>query len=188
MKNRLVSVVAFVTLLAAFSPASLADQREDAGFYIGGGIGFVSIDEENFDDDKNIPQGFVGWQITPIFGLEAGYADFGTFGDSAASADTDGASLAATLRLPVSERFAIYGKAGQFWWDTKFDIENISESFDDKELFYGVGLSYELTNNIDLRLSYDRMDIDVSRRSVGPFIVNFKGEWNILSAGLKLEF
>lgn len=188
MKNNFERVVILVFLIATFSPALLADQRDDSGFYIGGGIGFISIDEGDFDDDNDIPQGFVGWQITPNFGVEAGYADLGSFSDSSASVETDGISLAATLRLPITERFALFGKAGQFWWEADFDVENLSDNFDDTELFYGVGLSFEVTDNIDFRLSYDRLDIDVGRRSIGPYIVNFKGELNILSAGLKLEF
>ena len=188
MKTNFARLVILVFFLATFSPALLADQRNDSGFYIGGGIGFVSIDEGDFDDDNDIPQGFIGWQITPNFGVEASYADFGSYGNSFASVETDGISLSATLRLPISERFALFGKAGQFWWEADFDADNLSDKFDDTELFYGVGLSFEVTDSIDFRLSYDRLNIDVGRRSFGPFVVNFESKLNILSAGLKLEF
>jgi len=188
MKDALARIVIPVVAMAVFSPALLADQRQDSGLYLGGGIGFVSINDSDFDDDNNVPHGFVGWQITPNFGIEASYADFGDYGSDFAKIDTDGVSLAATLRLPITERFAIFGKAGQFWWEADFDAGNFSDNFDDNELFYGVGLSFEVTDNLDFRLAYDRLDIDLGSSSIGSFFGDFSGEVDILSAAIKLEF
>lgn len=188
MKTNLARIIISVAALAMFSPGVRSDQRLDSGLYLGGGIGFVSINDSDFDDDNNVPHGFVGWQITPNFGIEAAYADFGDYGNSFASVDTDGVSLAATLRLPITERLAIFGKAGQFWWEADFDVGNFKENFDDTELFYGVGLSIEISDNLDFRLAYDRLNIDLGRSSIGPLVGDFSGELDILSAALKLEF
>lgn len=183
------SIVSTVSFIAIFPTQAIADQREDSGFYLGGGVGVVSIDGGDFDGDNTVPQVFVGWQLNPYLGIEASYLDFGDYSDASSSFDATGFSLAGTLRFPLTERFAIYGKAGQMKWESEFaDSNDFRANFDDNEMFYGVGLSFEATNYLDIRVSYDRFEFSLSRIPLGLINRDFSSDVDIVTVGLNLEF
>jgi len=174
-----------------FAVNTHADQREYTGFYAGAGYGFVSVDGSDFDDDDTAPQVYAGIQFTPYLGVEAGYMDFGKARGDVLRMEADGYSLALTGRLPVTERVALYAKAGQFWWDSDVRVRNtgFGESFSGRDLTYGVGLSFAITPVLDFRLSYDRLDLDLDRDEIGPLAHgNFESDVDVLAAGLTFKF
>lgn len=186
--NRL-SLVAGTAVLAVASSATLADQREDSGLYIGGAYGAYSVDDSDFNDDDTAPQIFAGVQFNPYVGVEAAYLDFGSSGNELLESETEGYSLALTGRLPLTQSVAVYGKIGQFWWDSELRSTGFQEAFDGQEPTWGGGLSFQVAPNLDFRLAYDRLDVDLEREEIGP-IANgdFDSKVDLLSAGLKLEF
>lgn len=178
-------------LALALASGAHADQREYTGFYAGAAYGAVSVDGSAFDDDDTAPQIYAGVQFTPYLGVEAGYMDFGKARGDILQMEADGYSLALTGRLPVSERVALYAKVGQFWWDSDVRIRNtgLGESFSGRELTYGAGVSFALTPVLDLRISYDRLDVDLDRDEIGPLAHgNFKSDVDVLAAGLTFKF
>lgn len=174
-----------------FAATTQADQREYTGFYVGAAYGLVSVDGSEFDDDDDAPQIYAGFQVTPYFGIEGSYMDFGKARGDVLQMETDGYSLALTGRIPVNERFALYAKVGQFWWDSDVSVRNtgLGESFSGDELTYGVGLSFAITPALDLRLSYDRLDVDLDRDEIGPVArANFESDVDVAALGLTFKF
>lgn len=174
-----------------FAATTQADQREYTGFYVGAAYGLVSVDGSEFDDDDDAPQIYAGFQFTPYIGLEGSYMDFGKARGDVLQMETDGYSLALTGRVPVSERVALYAKVGQFWWDSDVRVRNtgIGESFSGNELTYGVGVSFAITPVLDLRLSYDRLDVDLDRDEIGPVARgNFESDVDVAALGLTFKF
>ncbi len=186
--NRLI-LVAGTTALVFSSSAALADQRDDRGLYLGGAYGVFSVDDSDFNDDDTAPQAFAGLQFNPYVGVEAAYLDFGTSGGDLLESETEGYSLALTARLPLTESMAVYGKMGQFWWDSELRSGSFRDSFDGDELTWGGGLSFQIAPSLDFRLAYDRLDVDLQRDEIGPVgSGDFASTVDLVSAGLKLEF
>ncbi len=184
------------TLLLLFlSGYSAADQRTDSGFYISGGIGAAQIEPGSFLDDETntIPRVAFGWQLNPYLGAELGYFDFGEMsgliGDT--PPDASGISLAVRGQLPVSSKLALFAKAGQIWWGSDFTITtcrfiecSVREiNFDDRDAMLGVGLSYELTDRLEIELEYDYFDFKFARD-----FRQFNNETSVTSLVLTFEF
>jgi hypothetical protein len=180
----------FITaaVLGGASSIALAELNEP-GFYVGGAVGSVSIDESDFDDNSDVNQLYAGVRFNPVLGLEVSRMDFGDYGGDAVSADTDGYGLALTGHLPFNDRFALYGKVGQFWWDTDTEVLGFRQSFDGEEPFVGVGALLSLSEHLNLDISYQRMDVDLEEDEIGPIgDLDLDSEVNIASVGLRLGF
>ncbi|OFE12584.1 hypothetical protein PHACT_05075 [Pseudohongiella acticola] len=188
MKRTTIQTLCIIAGLTAgsYSTSLLANET---GPYVGGALGLVSVDDSEFDDDNNAAQLFAGWQLNPYFGIEGGYTDFGEAGGDLAESEIDGYSLAATGRLPLTDSFALIAKAGRFWWDSDVRVGPFSESFSGSELTYGVGAQFSITESLDLRVAYDRLDVDLGEDEIGPIAGgDFDSKVDVLSAGLKFTF
>lgn len=171
---------------AGYSSSLLADP---VGPYVGASYGVVSVNDSDFDDDNTAPSIIAGWQLTPYFGIEGGYTDFGRSGGDLARADIDGYSLAATGRLPLTDSFALFAKVGQFWWDTDVRVGGFRDSYSGNELTYGAGVLFNVTESLEFRVAYDRLDVDLDRDEIGPIASgDFDATVDVLSAGLVFRF
>ncbi|MCB1666401.1 MAG: porin family protein [Pseudomonadales bacterium] len=189
----------FSCLLILSLPAFVqADQRTDSGLYISGGVGLSAIDSNlSLDKDNGIaPRVSVGWQWTPNFGIEGSYHAFDEAKDprgTLAKFDTNGASLAGTVRLPVSERLALFARLGNLWWNIDLSDTNCSRgpagctttkyTLDDSSLFAGFGLGFEINRLLELELSYDNFQFDMS----GPLLNVFDHDTSVIGVTLKLK-
>ena len=71
-------------------------------------------------------------------------------------------------------------KGGQFWWDA--DVKGPLGYSDEREgtaMFYGVGTSIAVLDNLNLRLEYERADFDEDR---------VEADVDFASAGLSVMF
>ncbi len=180
-----------VLLATSFNLASqaTADQFNDNGLYFGGAYGIARVDGGDFDDDNSVPQLIAGWQILPFLGIEGAYYDFGEYSGDFVDADAEGYSVALAGRLPLTSSLALFAKVGPLWWETDVDVGPFSDSFDGEELLFAAGVSMEVTENLDLRLSYDRVDWDLDADDFGDVSANeFDADFDMISLGLKLEF
>jgi len=83
----------------------------------------------------------------------------------------------------------LIAKAGRFWWDSDVRVGPFSESFSGSELTYGVGAQFSITESLDLRVAYDRLDVDLGEDEIGPIAGgDFDSKVDVLSAGLKFTF
>lgn len=135
--------------------------------YLGGGIGLARIDDQDFlNDDDSVQDERRAWKVFGgidagrVLAIELGYVDFGELQDAQTSLEASGWTLAGIIALPITENFSPYGKAGQFYWDADFTVGGIGESISDDDFFYGFGGRFALNDWSDIRLEYERFDLD----------------------------
>ncbi|SCA57323.1 exported hypothetical protein [Candidatus Terasakiella magnetica] len=161
-----------------FEEVAPLGQGSDSGFYVGGGLGVADIDgricdqttsgcedasaENEAQDTEMAYQGFLGYQYNSYLAFEAGYRDLGQFNIyNDAPFDTIdltmwNADVVGTL--PVTERFALLGKAGAVKYKmTRTDGDGGFQRYTKNGYSYslGLGASYQVNNNISLRTNYD---------------------------------
>ena len=153
--------------LALLSISGVANAGNKSGPYIGGSLGWAVIDVSSgindFDDDDLGFKVFGGYNfgIIPLLDLavEGSYANFGKASSpQVANQDVDVTGwdlfgLAALNLGPVG----VFGKVGQIWWNTDFNIAQIDDSGND--MAYGLGLRFQI-GSIAIRGEYEYFDLD----------------------------
>jgi len=169
------------------SPAALAQSpgvklNMDSGFYLGAGIGrseardFCSIG--GACDPRDLTGNlFAGYRFNRHFALEGGYIDFGEATTSGfvggvttrVTAETTAFELVAVGRVPLTDNFSLYGKAGFFRYDSEGvatgGLVNTS-SGKGTELTFGFGAEYAFTPALAARVEWQRY-LDVGSEVVG---------------------
>lgn len=118
----------------------------------------------NCSSDDDAVRLSLGYQFTPMIGVEAGYSSFGTVFDSnnnsvAANQEANAWTLSVLGTVPVGERFGIYGRAGaaRFDNDTTGTVQGVPVSSDNRtKPYFGAGVKFGLTDNFALRAEYQR--------------------------------
>lgn len=168
------STAVLMSTIAAPTFAADYDQSEP-DIFVGGSLVYsklenLSLGDENieelgdadeFNDDKASWKAFAGVWANDWVGVETQYLDLGEFKEGSFSVDPSGFTAAVLLGLPAGDHSRVYVKGGQFWWDA--DVKG-PLGYNDKRsgstLFYGVGASFELLPNLNLRAEYERADFD----------------------------
>jgi OOP family OmpA-OmpF porin len=141
-----------------------------AGFYVGASV--TSTDSnlqaagENFGSDETGWKAYLGWDFLSFLGAEAGYRDLGSFSDSSTEGqvayDVKALDVAARAFLPIGRLFNLYGKAGfaNIAWDGRIDLGDEIENFDEDnwELFYGLGVEFNLGDRFAVRAEWEKFD------------------------------
>lgn len=158
--------------LIAGATAMTAAQAQVSSPYIG--LGVASADHDfkigaagTSDSDGYKASGkiFGGFDVTPMFGVEAGYTDIRkadhtyTIGGVPGRATTEGSRsyLAAKATFPVNDAFSVYGKLGAGYSKTKLRATTLpSDSDSDTEVYAGLGGQYKLSDQVALTLEYER--------------------------------
>lgn len=132
-------------------------QVAGSGLYIGGNVGQSKWKGGDFDvTDKNKVGGkaFVGYDFTPNVALELGYVNFGDFG----GLDADGGFVDGVLKVPFTPQWVGFARAGLFQGRVN---AGGGDSRDGTSWKGGLGLQYNLTQNVGLRAEYERYKFDV---------------------------
>jgi opacity protein-like surface antigen len=154
-----------VTFLLSLLASGVAN-AQTSGFYIGASFLDAETDWLSETDDDSGFEARLGFAFDDNFSMEASYVDLGTVtlpavSDAGGKADTDGYTASALWSLPISS-FNLIGKIGYLWAETDGHIGTISGpvkvSSDEDELFVGAGISYEFSDNFEIRLEYNRSD------------------------------
>lgn len=139
------------------------DRAFEPGFYVGGGIGYYRVEEQDFfgpDDDLDDEQVsfkvYGGGDFMSWLSAEIGYVNFGEVGDGTSSLEADGFTVAALASVPVGN-FAPYVKVGHMWWDAD---AGTGGSDDGNDWFGGLGVRFALTEVLDMRAEYERYQFD----------------------------
>ncbi len=164
MNNKLTCLATAVAL----SGTPLAVMAATPEAYVGGNLGYYRFEQEDFpgssdefEDDRGSWKAYAGVRPNDVIGFEAGYVDFGEVNHQGARFDSDGLQLAMTAGIPFTPNFSIYGKLGQLFWDRETRSSAFTgNSRDGDDTFYGVGSRIGLASNLDLRLEYERYEID----------------------------
>ena len=170
IKTLSLSALALATL--GFNSAAQADvtDMDSPRIYTGIGYGQYSFqfeDSENdtdFDDDAQMLKGYIGTQFNEYLSLELAYQNFDEVSDIDSKAEIDGVSLAARFAAPITEDFSVYAKGGWFEWDAdvtqELPVGSVSASQDGGDVFYGAGIEYAFTTNMQVRLEYERYELE----------------------------
>ena len=186
-------------LLASATAAMLIAAPAFAQGYVGLGIGSASLTGLEGNESGSTYSGgnsaktsmkiFGGYQITPMWGVEAQYATLGKrdFVESVnnnvvftESFKTSQFSIAATGKLPLSSSFDLIGKLGVSANSVKFDGQNESAT----GLMYGIGVTYKLTPAIAIRAEYE----DFGKLTKEPGINGASIKAKNYSLGLQYSF
>jgi len=175
MNNLHSATLAAIALLAASPPTAHAE----GSFYLGGSIGSASLSEDfngfNVDASSVAFRLVVGWQFNDYFSVEGGYNNFGKFEQQFGSGQdainvrlkADGFMLGVTGALPLSERFALFGRAGSFFWDGDAEINNVTEARpEDTNLYLGAGVKFSINDRLALIGDWTRYKLEDSESDV----------------------
>lgn len=194
-------------LVAGAAAASVPAIAQDAGFYLGGGVGQARWDVDTTgltgsSDDRDYGwKVFAGYQFNRYFAIEGGYADFGnaTFNGALATAVPPfaaGTAVAADLEanawflalvgtLPVSNQFSVLAKLGVSRTDLDLTarVGGLTGTANEKstEATYGLGVRFDATRNLGIRAEWDRF-------RGGGGNVGDKGDVDLFSINLVLRF
>ncbi len=142
-------------LLLLFS-ASNAQATENSWYVTANGL--------NAEFASNSDQGgysvAVGKYINSNISIELGYADFGENTESVGGVDAEFEATAIQLSalgyLPVSEKAGLFARIGIEQINADSTNNTVSSDSDDTEFFYGVGGYYHVSENIDVRVEFQR--------------------------------
>lgn len=136
------------------------------------------------DDNSAAWKLFAGFRFHENFGIEGGWVDLGdidtttvTTGPSATvngEVEASGLFVDAVGYIPINDRFTLYGKVGVFRADVEARVAVVaggaaataSADDDSFEAKFGVGLSYDFTEQFGARLEYERYN-DVGDDNTG---------------------
>ncbi len=180
-------------LASAHAPAQSAHS-----FFFGASLGQSDIDEsvaagllssgsiEGKDDAFKV---YGGGFFSPNFGAELAYVDLGEArysGDFFGTPVTGGTvgiwgyNVAAVLRVPLGERFSVFGKLGVFLWESEASdltggdpFRSTTRGWDGGS--FGIGVAWRFTGNLSARAEFEQFPVDTSDAS-------------LLSLGLQYSF
>ncbi len=185
MKFKLQLVAACAAALALGS-VQAQEAIAGTGLYIGGSIGQAKW---HGDSDENLPgldstrtggKVYAGYEFSPYFALELGYAEFGKFqGDLNTSVKANGPFLDAVGKFPFAPGWAALVRGGVF--QGKLDLDTPLGSRDDNATAakFGVGLQYDLSHNTSIRTEYERYRFDA---------LDVKPDVDLFSVGVNYRF
>ena len=161
-------LIAAMGLSASLLCLPVAAQMNMSGFYVGAGVGRAKAQDwcspggfDTCDDKKTAWKVFGGYQFTPNFALEAGYANLGkftaTFGPESENAEVTAWEASFVAGVPLMQRLGIFGRLGAYRATVK-DVDNLFRTFehDNNDFTFGAGLSYDFTRNLAVRGEWQR--------------------------------
>jgi OOP family OmpA-OmpF porin len=178
MNLKIAAVIAALAVAAA-APAAYA-QDEDAGFYVGGGIGQFNaqIDDvddvdgtvDEWDEDDTAYKFFLGYSLNQFLAFELDYINLGEpSGDAVpgfnVDASVDGFAPYVVGTIPLGQWFEVYGRLGYFFYDATLGVEDGlggRAEFDEEseELVYGAGVGAKIGERFKVRFEYERLDFE----------------------------
>jgi long-chain fatty acid transport protein len=114
---------------------------------------------------------YTGYDINKYLGIEGGYANLNDFTLHTTTTRTKGSSdawtLAAVGSYPLTDKFSVKAKLGAAYVLTRSEVKvgaalTTTTGDDSYQPYYGVGVSYALFDNLNLRADWERFDLDHS--------------------------
>lgn len=173
-------------LLAAVFTAGLAvlpGPVAAEGWYVGASSGkaenrnWCDVSPAACDDKDSGWKIFAGNQLNRFVGYEFGYTDLGQLTNTGITAEADGVVVSLVGMIPVGEMFSIAARVGAFRWNSDINstTPSLSRSRDGTNLTVGVGAKIPLGKRVDVRVEWERYDVD-------------DDDYSFLSAGIAFNF
>jgi OOP family OmpA-OmpF porin len=156
--KKIASIIALA--FAALTTPLLAHSDD---FYIKASIGrshYIDLGDHADNVNPNGASLGLGYIFNKNWDAEIGYTDFGTVKSIGISPQkslkTQTIYAAGIGKLPITEAFSIFGKAGAAFNYSNLSSEGISKEFSKttQELLLGAGLSYQFTKEFAATLDY----------------------------------
>ena len=157
-----------IALVALGALSGSAVATEDSGFYASVGGGAYRLDGDGFKDTAPTMTLTGGYELNRYIALQGGYTRMFEANDRVAGSpvEIDGNvwDVATRLSYPISEKFAPYGRVGWSYYDLKLKADTVEGRFSDKEkdddFAWALGMSYALTDTLDLRGEYSSIAVN----------------------------
>ena len=166
----------------------IAQDLQNAGFVVN------DVRRDRRDDSYKL---YAGYQLFPYLAVEGGFFDLGTFNFQADTLPISlytgetaikGVNLDVVGTLPLSEQLSALAKLGVTYndSDTRFSsnglvgVNNFSSSTHHSSYQYGIGLAYQFTQALALRLEAERYRIDD--------LVGHKGDIDVMTLGVTYRY
>jgi len=163
-------------------------------------LGFTGASTTSSDTDTAY-RAYAGYLFLPYLGVEAAYVDLGSFrfrsdveptGSLTGRPSIKGGELSLVGRVPIGERFAVYGRAGVFSarTTTRYTAAGSVELIDGAERqrkktnkpAYALGASYDFTHSVGVRAEFARYT------KLGDDLTGGQTDANLVSIGLTYTF
>lgn len=164
------------------------DERHTGGAYIGANYGGFKSRGGEFDDENDFFEFVAGYRFGTYLGIEGTYSNFGEYGTNAAAADIDGWSIAAVGFLPLTDSFGVYAKVGQFFSDVKVHVGDFHDKFDDDQIFYGLGVSFAVSDPLQVILEYNRYKVEFDDAGWPAPLIDPDTDIDTIKVGVKFTF
>ncbi len=135
--------------------------------YVGASLGQADTGLSGDDTGWKIVGGYA---FMEFLGVEGSYRNLGgadqTIGTTQIGLDVSSMDIFGVGRYSIGDKFDVFGKAGFAFLDFDASITDpllgtISTSTTETEFALGVGVSYRISEKIDLRAEYETFDIDM---------------------------
>lgn len=151
------------TMAAAFAVAGTAQAQlaNTPGYYIGGNVAQSHLKDDSplgADTDRSDTgyKFYGGYQFTPNFALEAGYAGMGKFQAPSGEVKASGLYLDAVGTIPLAPQWSALGRVGVVDTESKISGSGLSVKDHDTGLKVGAGLQYDFSPTTALRGEWER--------------------------------
>jgi OOP family OmpA-OmpF porin len=178
MNLKFAAVIAAVAVAAA-APAAYA-QDENAGFYLGGGVGQFNaqIDDvddvdgtvDEWDEDDTAYKFFAGYRLNNFLAFELDYINLGEPSGAVipgrnVDASVDGFAPYVVGTIPLGQWFEVYGRLGYFFYDATLGVEDglggrLEFDEESEELVFGAGIGANIGERLNVRFEYERFDFE----------------------------
>ncbi len=155
------TITALITALSFAAPALAV---YGPGPYVGGGLGYSTIDA--LDDNSTSLRLQGGYQFNPYLAVEAGVdalamieREYCYYDYCGASEEQNvyGLSFGLTGALPLGDNFNLLAKTGILLWESSIDDDRAA---DGSNPYYAFGGSYQFRPHMELALLYSRYQLD----------------------------
>ena len=111
----------------------------------------------------------------------AGFYDGGSFGEAHLSEACSGINAIVPISGASPNCFSVLGKLGTIWWDAESTTNTGSQSDDDFDLSYGLGLQFTISERFLIRAEWERFN-NVGIANAG------RSDVDLWTAGLAFKF
>jgi OOP family OmpA-OmpF porin len=160
--------------------ATIDDARISSGL-LGAGLATTSITHEDRDTGYKV---YGGYQFNPYLGIEGGYYDLGHYGFTATTSPAGtlngdiklrGLNLDLVGTLPLGAGFSVFGRVGAAYTQARDSfsgtgavvVTNPNPSQRDTNLKLGLGVQYDFTPALGMRLEAERYRVNDAVGNIG---------------------
>ncbi|MBT1445257.1 outer membrane beta-barrel protein [Shewanella sp. JM162201] len=153
----------FAALAAVLVSGSALAEVDKTGFYVGGSLSQVKASGDGDGSSDGAGFGaYGGYNFNEWFGLESIMFVSGDLGEDGVDVGAGALTFTPKFTYHFNDTFSAYAKVGVASMALVVDYGSFDQDFTGVGLAWGVGINAALTENLNLRLSYDetRGDLD----------------------------